>query len=158
MFYLFLAFGDSKVDEDVVMGDDVEEDRLRIPSTKRICLVGRRRSQPGADQESLRRTILEMIPAEEETSGKRQKTGNGFVPRPAEIKVRNCTRIPKSVKDEILGIVLKRLLDKRVPLTESMGPFLVRGEDVKLGWNCGDTVPLPELAGEPNLLRVLFLF
>ena len=129
-------------------GFEMEEDRLRIPSTKRICFVGRSRSKHGADQGTLnlKQTILDMIPAEEKNSEKRQKTDNGFVPRPAEIKVRNCTRIEKSVKEEILGIVLKRLLERENPLTENMGPFQVPNAEVQFGWNCGDTVPLSELA------------
>ena len=120
---------------------------MRIPSTKRICFVGRSRSKHGADQGTLRQTILDMIPMEEENAEKRLKTNNGFVPRPAEIKVRNCTRIEQSVKDEILGIVLNRLLDRKNPLTESMGPFQVPNVEVQFGWNCGDIVPLSELAG-----------
>ena len=97
-------------------GFEMEEDRLRIPSTKRICFVGRSRIKHGADQETQMQTILDMIPAEEnsdENSEKRQKMDNKFVPRPAEIKVRNCTRIEQSVKEEILDIVLKRLLERR---------------------------------------------
>ena len=127
-------------------GFEMEEDRLRIPSTKRICFVGRNRTKHGADQGTRRQTILDMIPAEE-NSEKRQKTDNGFVPRPAEIKVRNCTRIEKSVKEEILYIVVKRLLDRVNPLMEGMGPFQVPKGEVQFGWNCGDTVPLSELAG-----------
>ena len=130
-------------------GFEMEEDRLRIPSTKRICFVGRSRIKHGADQETQMQTILDMIPAEEnsdENSEKRQKMDNKFVPRPAEIKVRNCTRIEQSVKEEILDIVLKRLLERRNHLNEDMGPFQVHIKEVQLGWNCGDTVPLSELA------------
>ena len=89
----------------------MEEDRLKIPSTKRVCFVGRARNHPPKEKQSVITTIMAMLPEEKasEPSEKKSKL-ESFVPRPAEIKVRNCTKVATEVREKIIGLVCKRLL------------------------------------------------
>ena len=75
-------------------GFSVQEDKLRIPSTKRICFVGIQEPEKSIDS-----NLLNML-------------DKNFVPRPCEEIVRNCTKIPKKVTEEIIGLIVNALLRK----------------------------------------------
>ena len=75
-------------------GFSVQEDKLRIPSTKRICFLGIQDPEKSID-----RNLLNML-------------DKNFVPRPCEEIVRNCTKIPKKVTEEIIGLIVNALLRK----------------------------------------------
>ncbi len=78
---------------------------------------------------------------------KRQKMESGeFIPRPAEITVRNCTQLDRGIATAIIDLVVGRLLRNDRPLKKDMGPFQTPGDKVKFEWNCGDSVPLGEMA------------
>jgi tRNASer (uridine44-2'-O)-methyltransferase len=136
----------------------MEEDRLRIPSTKRICFIGRQKNHDDSGADAVKDVILGMIPdgggdghcdggEEDGKRSKRQKSEKEFVPRPPEIRVRNCTKLDRELKDTILEIILKRLLQTKRPLSEVMAPFKAPVNKVRLGWNCGDDIALSEMAG-----------
>ncbi|EFO83708.1 hypothetical protein CRE_03131 [Caenorhabditis remanei] len=101
------------------LGFDVKLDRLAIPSTKRLCIVGRvpeRGLCPNLDT-----TIQKMT------------QGQKFVARPREIKNNNCMHLSVSDRERIA----KKLFDY----------ILNSSDEVRDGWRCGGEVPLAQLAG-----------
>ena len=121
-------------------GFEMEEDRLKIPSTKRICFVGRTRRDAHRIQ-----VVKEKAKAliESEVNSK-----ENFVPRSSEIKVRNCTKVKKSTVENILQTIVNSLLKLENPvqkvITETDRKLLI--EDSNLDWNCGSDLHLNEVA------------
>ncbi|CAI5445837.1 unnamed protein product [Caenorhabditis angaria] len=103
------------------LGFDVKIDRLAIPSTKRLCIIGR---IPDHGLEPEVEKIIELL-----------TEGSKFVARPHEIKVNNCRNIPIEERDRISKYIFNHLLnlDKEKP-----------SEDA---WNTGGVIGLGELAG-----------
>nr|XP_040226874.2 probable tRNA (uracil-O(2)-)-methyltransferase [Anopheles coluzzii] len=134
-----------------VCGFAVETDRLRIPSTKRTCLVGSTRTYPEMEYEQQDGKVTAFI--NERSSGvemeeklaqngtpeeKVPSSGSwsaGFKPRESTEKVRNCTKIDRSVVDKIVAIVFGELLAKR----------RIPAEFAERSWNAGGTLALEEL-------------
>ncbi|XP_050436661.1 probable tRNA (uracil-O(2)-)-methyltransferase [Adelges cooleyi] len=83
---------------------NVSVDRLRIPSTKRTCLIGRAKDYEEWQFEQVVETVENFA---------KSKFGDDvkFVPRPAEEKVRNCTRLDRdlvsSVVDSVVGVLTR---------------------------------------------------
>lgn len=119
-----------------VCGYQVEKDRMRIPSTRRTCFVGR--TTPGRDWNSARHSALQLIRAESAAGG-----GLVFEARPAQEPVRNCTRVDRTVLDKIIGVTVNRLLGS--------------GSAADGGWNKGGTVRIKDLVAgiDPDDLRAL---
>ncbi|VDL71301.1 unnamed protein product [Nippostrongylus brasiliensis] len=102
------------------LGFVVEEDRLSIPSTKRLCYMG------SIPPEGLVPNIEEVI--EELTSGSK----NDFVPRSKTEQVRNCLNVPKDTRLNLTRFFFAKLLEK--------------DDTVKDGWRCGGAIEIGELA------------
>jgi len=96
----------------------IEEDRMRIPSTKRVCLVGKPTGQ--------RNVELEEIVS--------SSTGS-FVPRDKVEKVRNCSQVDKVVVRDIVNKVVEMCL-------KSINYIDIRGSK----WNCGGNIQLCSVA------------
>lgn len=79
-------------------GFDVEEDKMRIPSTKRICLVGRPREQ---NHQTRKDKIIEFVSSKIKD----------FKPREKVERVRNCTKIGADIIDTIVRTVVKICLE-----------------------------------------------
>ncbi|KAG8231271.1 hypothetical protein J437_LFUL011125 [Ladona fulva] len=116
-----------------------QQDRLRIPSTKRICIVGKRTSNENGDLLHGHISPSQFL-ASNLSYKKSQITPNvgviesSFVPRQSVEKVRNCTQIEKDVISEVVSLVAAELL------AES------KEERSKGKWNCGRKVSLESLA------------
>eukprot|EP00730_Choanoeca_flexa_P005815 TRINITY_DN12026_c0_g2_i1.p2 TRINITY_DN12026_c0_g2~~TRINITY_DN12026_c0_g2_i1.p2 ORF type:complete len:629 (+),score=95.76 TRINITY_DN12026_c0_g2_i1:3345-5231(+) len=85
------------------VGFDVQTDLLRIPSTRRICMVGAVRSyQHGSEDEvAARRKRLDYI-----------QQGNTFVPREQNTTRKvNCRSVPQDLKDTIVHTVFKHVME-----------------------------------------------
>lgn len=80
-------------------GFKVEIDKLRIPSTKRTCLIGRHRFK------SIEKTVLW-----EYVTSRRKSGQDDFTPRPAQERVRNCTKLPSGVAESVVKLVSDKLL------------------------------------------------
>lgn len=93
-------------------------DKLRIPSTKRTCLVGIRNN---TNLDEIRQKVEEFV------------GGHKFVPRNPVEKVRNCTRLDPDLKERIIKLVVEELLQTQCILDGSE-------------WNQGGTVSLGELS------------
>ncbi|XP_050072809.1 probable tRNA (uracil-O(2)-)-methyltransferase [Anopheles maculipalpis] len=131
-----------------VCGYHVEVDRLRIPSTKRICLIGSNRTYPEQEHKQQDAQIKAFIEERTKTTKAEEQSedicrpnycdpwlGN-FKARESVQKVRNCTQIDRSVVDKIVTIVFEQLLAKR----------RIPEEFTELNWNAGGTIELETLA------------
>lgn len=87
-------------------GYQVDEDRMRIPSTRRTCFVGRcsQQSQPEWDKIQAAKSALVAAAG----SGSRENAQ--FQPRAAVEPVRNCTRVDRTILDQIVDLTIKNLL------------------------------------------------
>uniref|UniRef100_A0A6V7LHT2 tRNA (uracil-O(2)-)-methyltransferase n=1 Tax=Bracon brevicornis TaxID=1563983 RepID=A0A6V7LHT2_9HYME len=139
-------------------GFETKIDKLRIPSTKRICLVGCKRTYLESEIEAQDKKIDDIINARSLIPKKGANDGNNerneelksddwakdFKPRDLLEKVRNCTQINKNVINEIISLVSKQLLTKnRQIVVENENKKL---ESAERTWNAGGIVELSELA------------
>ena len=106
----------------VKCGFEVQEDKLRIPSTKRVCFIGKYSEEKSGE---LAKDFLENL-----------QTRN-FVPRESEEKVKNCTKIPKTVVNTIIENIVSKLL-----MTSEKLPKSLKNTE----WNSGGKYHLSELS------------
>lgn len=108
-------------------GFQVEEDKLRIPSTKRICFIGQTVTVENFEEVAPQKNC-ELI---EEL----KKSAQNFMPREAEDRVRNCTKVAKNVTLSIVNLIVKALLDNdgSIGISSSV-------------WNAGKTLKLSEIS------------
>lgn len=128
---LYHDFIDYTIEISEICGFSVDIDRLRIPSTKRICLIGK-------DREPVEKEILRKFIEE--------KSNIKFKAREAVERVRNCTQLPKNITNEIVRIVFNELLQ----------PNDHHDSEIKK-WNPGVTLDMPDLIEKipKDLLKVL---
>ncbi|KAL4641501.1 putative tRNA (uracil-O(2)-)-methyltransferase [Arapaima gigas] len=146
---------DFNVEVGSVCGFHVEEDCLRIPSTKRVCLIGRRRSyepsreaqvdalrfqyihsRPGVSTASSTAVINGVTPEEAgQEAGSESSWGRGFQPREKKQAVRNCASVPRDLVDRVVQRVAFALLSL-TPTDNSEGST----------WNQGGSLAVREVA------------
>lgn len=103
-------------------------DRLKIPSTKRICLVSSGRMYPVQQYEVYCKKIDSIVNVRLNTS---QDTPSNFKAREQVERVRNCTQIDKNVVSSIV---------------DSITEYLLQGCSEKdITWSTGKTVDINEL-------------
>jgi tRNASer (uridine44-2'-O)-methyltransferase len=125
-----------------VCGFNTSVDRLKIPSTKRICVIGDSRSYERCQFESYCETIQKFIDGrcnKQSVAGDLGTATNWsehFKPRDSVEKVRNCTQVDKSIVEDIVKLVFDNLIIKKMHLPDYHNPK----------WNCGSSITLPELA------------
>lgn len=112
-------------------------DRLKIPSTKRVCLIGSARTMPSDQFEKQCQVIQDFIDSETKNvcSDPSVAWSDGFAARSDVEPVRNCSKIDRGVQDEIVKMVFDHLLVKRRRL-----------EGMVIPWNAGGEASLRELA------------
>ncbi|KAE9534465.1 hypothetical protein AGLY_008555 [Aphis glycines] len=109
---------------------NVKTDRLRIPSTKRTCIIGWSKNYLPQEADQVVQDI-------EKFASSKFNENVLFVPRPPEERVRNCTKLDK---DLIRSVV------------DSVADVLIKSSD---GWKC--RITLGELAkqiGEERLKKL----
>lgn len=102
-------------------GFETHIDRLKIPSTKRICLIGKMRKYKEHEHDKYCSLVNNLL--EKEIGGSNCHLDNANVKTrdPVE-RVRNCTQIDKDISEEIVMCVAKYLLeDCSKQLTWSIG-------------------------------------
>lgn len=113
-------------------GFETKVDKLRIPSTKKICIVSFGRTYDADRYEIINDNITKFI---EDKTGSVNKANNewigNFKPRNNVEKVKNCTQLDRDLISRILLQVVKRLLEDTCTTV---------GDDGKL-WNRGGTLP-----------------
>ncbi|XP_046447800.1 probable tRNA (uracil-O(2)-)-methyltransferase isoform X1 [Daphnia pulex] len=108
-------------------GYQVEEDRMRIPSTRRTCFVGSIQSKSESEWADLLKAKSSMIALSKEGVEETK-----FQPRSAVELIRNCTRVERSIQDSFINLTAKCLLD--------CGTRNQPGE-----WNSGGEINLTDL-------------
>ncbi|XP_043429027.1 probable tRNA (uracil-O(2)-)-methyltransferase isoform X2 [Prionailurus bengalensis] len=101
-------------------GFHVQEDCLRIPSTKRVCLIGKRRTYPPTG---------EALMDEQRTREKAER-------------VRNCAALPRDFVDRVVLQVGHLLLDAERPCAGSAPSGSLKA------WNRGGSLSLADVASE----------
>lgn len=104
-----------------MFGFNVKVDRLRIPSTKRTCIIGWSKNYSPAE-------MNQVVQDVENFASSKFSKNNQFVPRPTAERVRNCTKLDKELVCSVIDCVVK---------------VLIKRAD---GWKC--RVTLGELAKE----------
>lgn len=108
-----------------VCGFTVQEDTLRIPSTKRVCFIGKTRNYKPEEKDliddkianyiNIRSTASSISGTDGNPPAKKQKTGEvwseGFTPRPSEEKSRNCKSVDSGTVSHIVQTVFDVLLE-----------------------------------------------
>ncbi|KAG5347531.1 TRM44 methyltransferase, partial [Acromyrmex charruanus] len=130
-------------------------DRLRIPSTKRICFVGWKRTYAKENIATLDADIQRIINARSQVESVRTEAGDSelwsasFKPRNSTEQTRNCTQLDKGLILEIVNIVVAHLLrvSCRIPLERKPGKT----------WNAGGQIGIGEVAKliAPEMLQQL---
>ncbi|XP_069668963.1 probable tRNA (uracil-O(2)-)-methyltransferase [Periplaneta americana] len=135
-------------------GFKTEIDRLRIPSTKRICFVGGERNYPVEEATKIDIIIKEFINSktdqkteemdERHLSGVENNIKSDWLQhykiRENEEKVRNCTRLDRGLIEELVILIAKHLLSKWQP--KSIDSL----DGTERMWNAGGIMSLEELA------------
>ncbi|CAG9762651.1 unnamed protein product [Ceutorhynchus assimilis] len=99
-------------------GFDTAIDKLRIPSTKRTCLVGRQKSIDDEKRQRILTDIGKLVEA---------KTENSFVQRSDIEKVRNCTQLDKNLISNIVKMCINELLTIENYIEKSDGELWNQG-------------------------------
>lgn len=113
-------------------GFNIEMDRLKIPSTKRICLVSKGRTYSNNSYEEYCRKIQEIIDSRDSSVENKNNPSwvNNFRPREAVERVRNCTQIDK----EVISSVVERIFN-----------YLLKDFGNESAWYAGKNVEFREL-------------
>ncbi|XP_040191299.1 probable tRNA (uracil-O(2)-)-methyltransferase [Rana temporaria] len=149
-------------------GFSVEEDCLRIPSTKRVCLIGKSRHYPPEKEEQIDRERTKYIasysndtsdsvctrddnelcdhPTNGEESPDDPETGHrkwlpSFRPREKVEQIRNCVLLPRDFIDKVVLQVAKLLLHLN---TEENPEIIDNGTQAT--WNRGRCLTIREVA------------
>ncbi|XP_012282705.1 probable tRNA (uracil-O(2)-)-methyltransferase [Orussus abietinus] len=125
-------------------GFRTEVDRLRIPSTKRICFVGYERIYPKEHSEAQDEMIRSLISKRSKglitcsEAPRTPKWSSDFKPRESVEKVKNCTQLERSLIGSIVNLVANHLLGKVRLISPASRP------DSK--WNAGGQMKLESIA------------
>eukprot|EP00088_Acartia_fossae_P057454 TRINITY_DN6703_c0_g1_i3.p1 TRINITY_DN6703_c0_g1~~TRINITY_DN6703_c0_g1_i3.p1 ORF type:complete len:563 (-),score=83.67 TRINITY_DN6703_c0_g1_i3:346-2034(-) len=112
-----------------IAGFQVDEDRMRIPSTKRICLVGTP-DQTCQDYETRKKTVLDYVSSQMKN----------FVPREKVERVRNCTQIGSDIIQAIVKCVVKVCLETENLMQKDFQED--GGSNTSRTWNAGGELTL----------------
>lgn len=144
-----------------ICGFEMWQDKLRIPSTKRICLIGQERTYVESEMPRIFKAVEEFIRIRNEananslvnqaSNGKHETSlqnnaretldselwSNNFKAREAIQPVRNCTKLDQTVKEDLISTVVGILMEKKhlveVPSTENSILKWDRGGSIVLG-------------------------
>ncbi|XP_064077307.1 LOW QUALITY PROTEIN: probable tRNA (uracil-O(2)-)-methyltransferase [Macrobrachium nipponense] len=157
----------------LVCGFHMSQDKLRIPSTKRVCLIGQERTYSFDDSPRVMRGIDEFIQNRNEFNAKAAAFENGtrfvnnvdesgkrtadslwstnFKAREAVQPVRNCTRLKDDVKHDLLATIVDILLEKKHLVEVDVGC------QKSVYWDKGRSINLGDLAKRIGPERLLSL-
>ena len=125
------------------IGFDIQEDRMKIPSTKRVCLVGYQQNIVDTAQ------LHNLVNCDTRT----------FVPRQKVEKVRNCTKVDRNLTNTIVLKVVDWCLSQS-NIVQMNGRSWNQGGSLPLGDIVGrlqaDGVDLSQLKQECGGLQTLF--
>lgn len=119
-------------------GFKVDMDKLRIPSTKRTCIIGHERSYETQDFEAVSEQVTKFINtrASDCSSACKSTWINNFEPRSPTERVRNCTQLNKDL--------ISRIIQKAVDQVLETKKYIEKYEGAK--WNEGGSVSFSAFA------------
>lgn len=127
----------TKVSEDVCEFK-TSTDRLKIPSTKRICIIGQERKYSEENFREISNKIAEFVSvkdADDEPLESDNTWNTSFKPRSIVEKVKNCTQVNNDIAEGIIKLVFNQILTKR-----RFDP-----EFLKPNWNLGGIVNISDV-------------
>lgn len=107
-------------------------DRLKIPSTKRICIIGTGRTFERSQFQLQCEKIQNFINESNAQQGSPAKWAKTFEPREKIEPIRNCLKIDRSLSDSIVQLIFNQLLATPNYCDEFPG------------WNCGSEMPISD--------------
>ncbi|KAK6625449.1 hypothetical protein RUM43_005747 [Polyplax serrata] len=128
-------------------------DRMRIPSTKRICLIGLRKTKSNEEIDAINDKITNFIRiscqsvcggdsnSEQEVQANNElgsTTGLNFKIRESTERVRNCTKLEPNLIKDILQVVTNKLLECECKIS-------IVKNDVPRTWNRGGKLKISNL-------------
>lgn len=116
-------------------GFKTERDKLRIPSTKKICIVAFERTYKPEEFNIIDANITKLINQQGASKNGHENWIENFEPRAKVEIVRNCTKLERSLISKIISIVVTELLRNE--------NFISRQDQDN--WNSGGTIALPKL-------------
>lgn len=118
-------------------------DRLRIPSTKRTCLIGWKRTYAKEDTATLNVNIQKLIDARSTNRSTEDKAADrvceqwsaSFRPRSPTERTRNCTQLDRGLVLDIVNMVAAHLLHagRKIPLERQPGATWNAGGQIEIG-------------------------
>nr|XP_039266073.1 probable tRNA (uracil-O(2)-)-methyltransferase [Styela clava] len=93
-----------------ICGFHVDTDVMRIPSTKRVCQVGMRKSHTADKHGEFLKNISDFIDTRHSSHPINFTTSSEFVPRDKIERVRNCTKLERCVQESIVSIITNNIL------------------------------------------------
>lgn len=117
-----------------ICGFRTKIDRLKIPSTKRICLIGYERNYLPTEQTTKDAEIQKFINANQSNIAN-DNWHQDFQPRSDVEKVQNCTKVDKNIQNDIIEIVFGELIKKKRYCSSAPKP----------NWNIGGRISLNDL-------------
>ncbi|XP_014236865.1 probable tRNA (uracil-O(2)-)-methyltransferase [Trichogramma pretiosum] len=138
-------------------GFKTDIDKLRIPSTKRICIIGTDRNYAPLDFESQDVKIQSIVSARSNGLQNEDSWSSTFKPRESVEKVRNCTKVNKDLISSIIEIVVSLLFHKARLISLENGKTWNAGGEIELAQvaKAVDTESLKQLKNECGGLQTL---
>lgn len=132
-------------------GFETHKDRLRIPSTKRICLTGWKRRYESNNFVNVNQEVANFITTKckekvcpiQDMDSREQHSSmwvSEFKLREPQEKVRNCTLLDRDVVNKIVDLIVNHLLSQSHVIT------VCSRTGVTKTWNAGGKVHLKDLA------------
>lgn len=112
---------------------ETKMDRLKIPSTKRICLIGSSRNYDSSQFKVKCQEIQAFISESNSQEGSSEKWSETFKPREKIEVVRNCSKIDKKLSESIVKMIFDHLLTKEIRFCDDFPE-----------WNCGGEMTIQE--------------
>lgn len=109
----YLDFLDYVERVSTVCGFETKVDRLKIPSTKRICVIGFERLHASDRFTEQCKAIQGFINGESGSDATQNAWSTDFEPRAGTEKVQNCTRVDKTLEQEIVSIAFNQVIAKK---------------------------------------------
>jgi len=162
-----------------ICGFDVEVDTLRIPSTKKICHIGRSRTMHESNYHEIDKTLNSLlfrsgctlrVGADSQYSSSAEKSAEQserkesmdplFIPRTVNNDPRNCSKVNVEIKNYIIETVCNKLLDSAEPVQqqEEYNTNCQTSTGVSWSsWSPGGEIALSKIATmfDPEILKEL---
>lgn len=115
-------------------GFKVDVDKLRIPSTKRTCIIGMERTYKTQDFEAVSEEVTKFVNthvSDSKTSISNSSTWiNNFEPRSSTERVRNCTQLNKDLICKIIQKAVDQILETENYREKANGEMWNEGSSV----------------------------